>query len=74
MPGKRWNDELTRKNVPSTKIAEGSGAKPHITGFLYVEGIGRPEELRQSDKLSPGRSELLPREVIIASSGGNVIE
>jgi hypothetical protein len=38
-PGKRWKVELTRKNVSSIRIAEGSGEKPGITGLTTVDAM-----------------------------------
>jgi hypothetical protein len=36
-PGNKWKVELTKKKVSPITIAEGSGAKPGITGLTTVD-------------------------------------
>jgi hypothetical protein len=38
-PGKRWKVELTKKKVSPIRIAEGSGAKPGMTGLTTVDAM-----------------------------------
>jgi hypothetical protein len=34
-----WNVEFTRKNVPSNKMIDGSGAKPGIMGLMEFDDM-----------------------------------
>jgi len=43
-PGKRWNVELTKKNVSPIRVTDGSGAKPGIIG-LTVAAMLRVSEM-----------------------------
>jgi hypothetical protein len=38
-PGNKWKVELTKKKVSPIRIAEGSGAKPEITGLTTVDAM-----------------------------------